>query len=353
MKNKSPRLFQVIRERIKLARLSFSTEKTYIHWIKKFIQFHKGKHPREMGAKEITEYLSYLATYKNVSASTQNQALNALVFLYKRVLEREPGEFKNIIRAKQVKFLPVVLSLNEIKMILRNIKGVQWLIACLLYGTGMRLAEVLELRIKDLDLERKLIVIRQAKGNKDRAVPLPTFLTNQFKGQILKARKLHDKDLVDGYGRVSLPFALDSKFPNAGKEFKWQYLFPSNNRSTDPRTGRISRWHLYPDIMQKALSRAVKLANIHKKITCHTFRHSFATHLLESGSDIRTVQVLLGHSNVKTTMIYTHVTKEKGLGTKSPLDVIAKDLTKDNVEEKENKTVEMGTEIAQILKKYS
>ncbi len=326
MNDKPKGLLQVMRERARLLHLSYVTEKSYVHWVKKFIQFHQGKHPRQMGASEITEFLSYLATYRNVSASTQNQALNALVFLYKKGLEKEPGEFQGLIRAKETKFLPVVLSISEIKKILGALNGIQWLIAYLLYGTGMRLAEALELRIKDLDFDNNLVIVRQGKGNKDRSIPLPLFLKLHLQEQVLRSKKIHEVDLKNGYGRISLPNALDRKSPSAGKEFKWQYLFPSKNLSKDPRTGKISRWHLYPSILQKSLSRAVNEAGINKKVTCHTFRHSFATHLLESGSDIRTVQVLLGHSSVKTTMIYTHVTKEKGVGTRSPLDIIANDL---------------------------
>lgn len=323
---RSPGLIQVMRERIQLAHMSLFTEKNYIRWVKRFIAYHRGRHPREMGAAEITQFLSYLATKLQVSASTQNQALNALVFLYKHVLERYPGILQGVIRAKEPKFLPEVLTVVEVKAVLNNLKGVQKLIGCLLYGTGMRLTEALKLRVKDLDFERNLIVVRQSKGNKDRVVPFPKSLKDPLRKQLEKAKVLHNKDLADGYGKTDLPNALSRKYPNASTEWKWQYVFPSYKRSTDPRTGKIGRWHLYPTIMQKAVAAAVKQVEISKKINCHTFRHSFATHLLESGTDIRTVQVLLGHNDVKTTMIYTHVTNEKGVGTLSPLDRVANDI---------------------------
>lgn len=315
-----------MRERMRVAHMSLFTEKNYIRWVRRYIHYHRGRHPREMGATEITEFLSYLATKKQVAASTQNQALNALVFLYKQVLEKDPGVFEGVIRAKEPKFLPEVLTVDEVKAVLNNLKGVQKLIGCLLYGTGMRLTEALKLRVKDLDFERNLIVVRQSKGNKDRVVPFPKFLKNPLQKQLEKAKILHDKDLTDGFGRTNLPNALSRKYPNASAEWKWQYVFPSYKRSTDPRTGKTGRWHLYPTIMQKAVAAAVKRAEIAKKVNCHTFRHSFATHLLESGTDIRTVQVLLGHSDVKTTMIYTHVTSDKGVGTVSPLDRVADEL---------------------------
>lgn len=273
-----------------------------------------------MGAPEITEFLSHLASDKKVSASTQNQALNAIVFLYKRVYERDPGEFKNLVWAKQSKHLPVVLSVSETKEVLKNLRGVQAVIGRLLYGTGMRLTEALKLRVKDIDFDRNMILVRDAKGNKDRVVPLPQSLKIPLRQQLEKSRAIHDYDLKQGYGRTSLPFALEKKYPNASAEWRWQYVFPSTKRSKDPRTDRVGRHHLYNSIMEDAVRRATKAAGVSKRVTCHTFRHSFATHLLDSGTDIRTVQTLLGHNDLKTTMIYTHVTEEKGVGTKSPLD---------------------------------
>lgn len=311
---------------MRLAHMSIFTEKTYIHWSKRFVEFHNGRHPREMGATEIVQFLSYLATEKNVSAPTQNQALNGIVYLYKEVLQKTPGEFKGIVWARRPKHIPVVLSVEEMIAVLNNLSGVQWLIGCLLYGTGMRLAEALQLRVKDIDFERNMIIVRDAKGEKDRTVHFPQHLRDPLQKQLQLAKAIHERDIREGFGRTNLPYALERKYPNADAEWKWQYVFPSLKRSIDPKTRKIGRWHLYPTIMQNAMAAAVKKAGIQKKVSCHTCRHSFATHLLDTGTDIRTVQVLLGHNDLKTTMIYTHVTLEKGVGTKSPLDRVAKDL---------------------------
>jgi len=319
-------LYQTMREMMRLAHMSIFTEKSYISWVKRFIAFHEGRHPRDMGATEITQYLSHLATNLNVAAGTQNQALNALVFLYKRVLNRDPGEFEGLAWARRPRFVPVVLSVDEVTRLLKTFSGVQRTIACLLYGTGLRLAEALKLRVKDVDFERNLIIVRDAKGEKDRTVPFPQLLREPLRVQLRDAKAFHEQDLKDGLGAVHLPYALERKYPNANREWKWQYIFPSAKRSIDPQTGRTGRWHIYPTIMQDAVAKAVKRAGLDKKVTCHTFRHSFATHLLDAGTDIRTVQVLLGHNDLKTTMIYTHVTLEKGVGTKSPLDTVASAL---------------------------
>jgi integron integrase len=325
--NKKPKgLFQVMRGKMRLAHMSLFTEKNYIGWVRQLIAFHHGKHPREMGAAEITEFLTHLAAVKNVAGSTQNQALNAIVYLFKHVLNKDAGTFEGIVWARKPKHLPVDLSVDEVKAVLKNLKGVQKVIGCLLYGTGMRLTEALKLRVKDVDFERNLIIVRDAKGAKDRAVQFPQFLKEPLRKQLERAKAIHDYDLKEGFGRTTLPYALERKYPNANAEWKWQYVFPSYKRSTNPQTGKVGRWHLYPTIMQDSVSGAVKKAGIQKKVSCHTFRHSFATHLLDSGTDIRTVQVLLGHNDLKTTMIYTHVTAEKGVGTKSPLDVLAKEL---------------------------
>jgi len=273
-----------------------------------------------MGATEITDFLSHLALEKKVSAATQNQALCALVFLYKRVLQRDPGEFENLIWAKRSQHIPAVMSIKETRAVLAELHGVQRLIGALLYGTGMRLIECLRLRVKDLDFERNMIQVRDAKGNKDRTVPFPQALKSALTRQLARSRAVHEQDLKDGFGKVSLPNALERKYPRAATDWKWQYVFPSVKRSIDPLSGDTKRHHFYANIMQTAVSRAVKAAGVQKKVSCHTFRHSFATHLLDSGTDIRTVQTLLGHKSVKTTMVYTHVTIEKGVGTQSPLD---------------------------------
>lgn len=319
-------LFHAMRQKMRLAHMSLFTEKSYIHWAKRFAAFHKGKHPRDMGAAEITQFLSYLASEKKVSAPTQNQALNAIVYLYREVLEKSPGTFEGMVWARRPKHIPVVLGIKEIKAVIKNLSGVQWLIACLLYGTGMRLIEALKLRVKDVDFNRNLIVVRDAKGAKDRTVPFPNLLKDPMRKQLEAAKAIHDVDLREGFGRVNLPYALEKKYPNAKTEWKWQYVFPSHKRSIDPHTGNEGRWHLYPTIMQNSVAAAVRKAGIQKKVSCHTFRHSFATHLLDSGTDIRTVQVLLGHNDLKTTMIYTHVTADKGVGTKSPLDALRHEL---------------------------
>jgi integron integrase len=321
-KRPSPFL-ESVRSVIRMKHLAYQTEKTYIGWIVRFIKFHKSRHPSQMGSKEITDFLSNLAVERNVSASTQNQALNALVFLYKEVLKKEPGEFAGLIRANRPKFLPVVFSEREIALVLGNLNGLPKLLASLLYGTGMRLNECLRLRIKDLDFERNQIIVRQAKGFKDRVVPFPSTLRSELIELVEKVKRLHQTDLDAGYGSVYLPFALARKYPNADKHFIWQYVFPSKNLSVDPRSGVTRRHHLDPSILQRYLKAAVTRAKLDKRATCHTFRHSFATHLLQRNYDIRTVQELLGHNDVKTTMIYTHVMERGGNGTKSPLDTIA------------------------------
>ncbi len=310
------------RDKIRVKHLSYQTEKTYLRWIKYFLIFNKDTRPRDLDEKHITKYLSYLAVQKGVAAATQNQALNAIVFLYRNVLKKNLTECAEIVWAKKSAHLPVVMSIHEVKTILENLKGVQFVIGSLLYGCGLRLSEALRLRIKDIDFHRNMIFIRDAKGQQSRVVPLPQTIIPKLRNQIEHSRHIHSKDLLEGFGTVSLPFALAKKYPNAETDWYWQYVFPSAARSKDPISGLIKRHHLYFSIMEKSVRRAVIKCCIPKKITCHTFRHSFATHLLDSGTDIRTVQVLLGHRDVKTTMIYTHVTLEKGVGTKSPLDLL-------------------------------
>jgi integron integrase len=306
--------------------MSRFTEKGYIGWILRFIEFHGGKHPATLSSQCVYAFLSFLADSENVAASTQNQALNALVFLYREVLQIDLGKLEAIRWAKKPASLPVVLSPSEVTSILTDLKGVKRVIASLLYGTGMRLTEALKLRVKDIDFQLGIIFIRDAKGGKDRTVPLPKGLREALQAQLLYAKKLHELDLADGLGAVHLPHALERKYPNANKQWCWQYVFPSHKRSVNPRSKRIGRHHLYNDIMQSALSLAVKNAGITKKVNCHTFRHSAATHWLNSGVDIRTVQELLGHNDVKTTMIYTHVAEESARRVASPLDAISQTL---------------------------
>ncbi len=311
-----PKVASVIRRK----QYSYKTEKTYIFWIKKYIYFHELQHPKDLGEDDIAKFLSHLAQGQHVSATTQNQALNAIVFLYKHVLKIELGDFSRYLRAKKPEFVPVVLSVNEVKKILENLTGLPWLMTALLYGAGLRLSELLNLRVKDLDFERAQITIRQGKGSKDRFVPFPDTCKEPLKKQVKIVTELHNRDLKTGYGSVYLPNALEKKYPNAAYELKWKFLFPSAKRSKDPRGTTIRRHHMHESYLIRHVRKAAKKAEIEKKISCHTFRHSFATHLLESGSDIRTIQTLLGHKDVKTTMIYTHVAKTGATGIKSPLD---------------------------------
>lgn len=277
-----------------------------------------------MGEPEIEQFLSYLAVQRNVSPSTQNQALNAIVFLYRHVLEMPLADFKNIRWSKKKQNIPTVLTREEVAALLPKFKtgSQQKLIAHILYGCGLRLTEALKLRIKDIDFGQSIILIRDAKGGKDRTVPLPLMLRKPLAWQIERAKRIHQQDLKEGFGRVSMPYALSRKYPNADRQSGWQYVFPSYQRSVDPLSGDIKRHHLYGSIMEEALARAVKQSALDKRVTCHTFRHSYATHLLESGKDIRLIQTLLGHSDVKTTMIYTHVAKGAAPRCESPLDLL-------------------------------
>ncbi len=296
------------------------TQKAYLYWIKYFILFHHKRHPAQMGAREVSEFLSFLAVQKNVAASTQNQALCAIVFLYKHVLKIELPEFEGIQWSKKPKKLPVVFSHEEAKAVLARLKGVQRLMASLLYGAGLRLTECLQLRVKDIDFEYQQIAVRSGKGNKDRITLLPERLIAPIKKQIEYVKKLHEYDLKNGYNSVYLPYALERKYPNAGKELGWKFLFPAARISTDPRTGIKRRHHIHESVLQKAVKKAIREAGITKHAGCHTFRHSFATRLLEKGYDIRTIQELMGHKSVQTTMIYTHVINKGGMGVKSPVD---------------------------------
>lgn len=316
----SPRLLEQVKNAIQIRHYSIRTEQAYIFWIKKYIYFHKKKHPVEMGDAEITAFLSHLASARNVSASTQNQALNALVFLYRKVLDVEVGVFKGLVRAKKPKRLPVVLSHDEAKDVLNHIDGMNGVMANLLYGSGLRLMECVRLRIKDIDYKFKQITVRNGKGKKDRVTLLPETLIEPLKEAISHAKNIHQLDLSEGFGEVYLPYALARKYTNAARETGWQYLFPASKRANDPRSNTIRRHHVSETVLQKAVKIAVRKTNIVKPASCHTFRHSFATRLLEKGTDIRTVQELLGHENVSTTEIYTHVLNINKRGVLSPVD---------------------------------
>lgn len=300
---------------------AYRTEQSYEQWICRFILFCGETMPDDAGGTEIAAFLNYLSVRRNVSASTQNQALNALVFLYQQVLGRKIGELETLVRAKRPRNLPVVLSRNEVVALLAQLKGTHCLLASLLYGTGMRLLEGLRLRVQDVDFDYRRIHVHQAKGKKDRYVPLPASLIDDLRQQIEAVREQHARDLEAGHGEVRLPDALALKYPNAGRELKWQFLFPSGRLAVDPRGGTVRRHHLHESSLQKAVKRAAAACHLNKRAGCHTLRHSFATHLLEANYDIRTVQELLGHAHVSTTMIYTHVLNQPGVGVTSPLDL--------------------------------
>jgi len=315
-----PRLLDQVRALIRRKHMSRSTEKVYVQWIRRFILFHEKRHPRDMGAAEVEAYLSHLAVNRNVSASTQNQALSALLFLYKQVLEVDLPWLENTERATKPKRLPTVLSREEVSDVLAGLDGSPWLVGNLLYGSGLRLMEALRLRVQDLDLPRRQVIVRDGKGHKDRASMLPAAMVDSLSIHLEKVRSLHAQDLKAGYGLVYLPYALARKYPAAAREWGWQYVFPSGRLSRDPVSGRTGRHHLHPKTIQRAIRKAVQRARISKPATAHTLRHSFATHLLEDGTDIRSIQELLGHKELTTTMIYTHVAGIGATGVVSPLD---------------------------------
>jgi len=317
----NPRLLDQVRDLIRVRHYSIRTEQAYLQWIRRFVLFHGKRHPRDLGGPEVTAFLSDLAVRKNVAASTQNQALNAILFLYREVLHVELPWLQDVQRAKPAHHLPVVLTREEVKHLLAQLEGTLWLMGSLTYGAGLRLLECLRLRVKDLDLHRGELLVRDGKGHKDRVTMLPKRLVDPLKTHLARVRQLHEKDVAEGFGRVYLPFALERKYPNADREWGWQYVFPSNRRSIDPRSQIERRHHAAPDVLQRAVKNAVRKAQIIKPASVHTLRHSFATHLLESGYDIRTVQELLGHSDVRTTMIYTHVLNRCGRGVVSPIDI--------------------------------
>jgi len=313
-------LLEAVRGRCRVKHYSLRTEEAYTGWIKRFIIFHKKRHPAEMGGIEVEQFLTHLAVRGHVSPSTQNQALSALLFLYREVLNSNLPWMENVVRAKQSLRLPVVLSEDEVSRVLARLDGREWLMASVLYGTGMRLMECIRLRVKDVDFERNEIVVRDGKGGKDRHTVLPKKLVDPLRAQIEKVREFHREDSRGKWQGVYLPDALAEKYPKASKSLMWQYVFPASRLSHDPRDDKIRRYHIDEKVLQRAVTKAGANAGLDKPVSCHTLRHSFATHLIEAGYDIRTVQELLGHKDVVTTQIYTHVLNKGGLGIRSPLD---------------------------------
>jgi len=318
--SQKPRLLDQVREAIRTRHYSWRTEQAYVQWIKRFIFFHGKRHPLEMGETEVGQFLSSLATEARVSASTQNQALNALIFLYREVLEKPISYINGVVRAKRPRHLPVVLTRQEVRAVLGCLNGPEWLMAMLLYGAGLRLMECLRLRVQDIDLASNQIVGRRGKGDKDRVTMLPAIAKEPLRSHLAAVKTQYQRDIERGHGGASLPNALERKYPNGAKEWGWQFVFPASKLSTDPRSGKIRRHHLHETVLQKAVKEACRQAGLSRHAGCHTLRHSFATHLLEDGYDIRTVQELLGHSDVSTTMSYTHVLNRGGRGVYSPAD---------------------------------
>ena len=315
-----PKLLDQVRQKIRLKHYSIRTEQAYVDWIRRYILYHQKRHPQDMGKPEVEQFLTHLAVERNVAASTQNQALSAILFLYKEVLEQDIGWLDGMERAKRPARLPVVLTATEVRTVLAHLEGRHRLMANLLYGSGLRLMECVRLRVKDLDFEYRQLTVRDGKGQNDRRTLLPESLIEPLKTHLTDVKIVHDQDLQQGFGDVYLPFALARKYPNAGREWGWQYVFPASRRSIDPRSGLERRHHLEEQTLQRAVKDAVRTAGIAKPASCHTLRHSFATHLLMAGYDIRTIQELLGHKDVSTTMIYTHVLNRGGRGVASPLD---------------------------------
>ncbi len=320
-RSKSPFL-ENIRQLMRVQHYAIRTEQAYVDWIRRFILYHGKRHPIEMGEKEVSEFLTHLTVNRNVAPATQGQALNALVFLYRKVLNRPLDHIPNIVRSKKKTKIPVVLSQSEVAKLLAGLEGVHWLAGCLLYGSGLRLMECIRLRVQDIDLERFSVTVIGGKGDKDRVVTLAKELAVPIGRHLEYTKLINERDIAEGYGRVYLPYALERKYPDAATSWGWQYVFPATRRSVDPRSGITRRHHMDESSFQKAIKASVKKAGICRQASCHTLRHSFATHLLERGADIRTVQEQLGHSDVKTTEIYTHVIGRGGSAVISPLETI-------------------------------
>ena len=317
-----PRLLDALRDALRARRYSPRTEQAYRRWVVRYVRHHGMRHPAELGEVEINAFLTHLAVHGKVAASTQNQALAALLFLYRHVLQREVGELGEVVRARRARRLPVVLSRDEVRLVLGRLDGDRRLVAAMLYGAGLRLMECLRLRVQDVDVERCEIMVRDGKGAKDRVTMLPASLRSSLVAHLGEVERIHRADLAAGWGRVVLPTALDRKYPNAPAEWRWQWVFPQANRWVNRITKEEGRHHVDASLVQKAVREAVVAAGLTKRATCHSLRHSFATHLLEDGYDIRTVQELLGHSDVKTTMIYTHVLNRGPSGVRSPVDAL-------------------------------
>ena len=313
-------LLEQLRAEIRVRHYSLRTEEIYIHWVRRYILFHDKRHPAEMGEPEISAFLTDLAVNRKVAASTQNQALSAILFLYQKTLNQKLEWLDDVVRAKRPRHLPVILTRQEVTRLLDDIHGINGLVARLLYGTGMRKMECLRLRVQDIDFQYRQVTVRSGKGDKDRVTVLPDSLLTPLQKQLVKTRQIHNNDLDEGHGEVALPYALERKYPGAGRQWRWQYVFPSTRRSVDPYSGMIRRHHWFDTNVSRAIKEAVRKLGIAKRVSVHTLRHSFATHLLEDGYDIRTVQELLGHKDVKTTQIYTHVLNRGGRGVRSPLD---------------------------------
>jgi integron integrase len=319
---RSPRLMDRVLSELRVRHYSIRTEEAYTAWIRRYIRFHR-RHPRDLDGQDLNRFLTYLAEHDRVAVSTQRQALSAVLFLYRNVLKTDLHWLDDVVRARQPRRLPNVLSREEVAAVLSRLEGVPQLVVLLLYGTGMRILECLRLRIQDVDFDLGHIAIRRPKGGRDRATMLPEAARDRLRDHLQTVRTLHERDLAEGFGSVYLPEALARKCPHADREWKWQYVFPAGSRGTDPRTGAVRRHHLHESVIRKAVYAAARSADIPKKVSCHTFRHSFATHLLMAGHDIRTIQELLGHKDVKTTMIYTHIIgKAGGRGVTSPADTL-------------------------------